>query len=216
MSRSFGSTPLTTRPSIATVPAVIVLEPGHHAQQGRLPAARRPDHDHQLAIRDRAADAVHDLAVAIGFAQLVEGHGGHRRAGRSRLGIAQDRRGLADSARSPGRGVSSGTARSVPGRSAFGRTDRGAGGAVEQRFAMRRAESESNSNPASTSSSCGSFSIAPRPCKIAISQSDHGADVANGAASSTRRSPSVKRCGSHPLATARSACRRRMTPSLTG
>ena len=77
MSRSLGSTALTTFPSIATVPEVIVFQPGDHAQQGRFPAARRPDHDHQLAVGDGAADAVHDLAVAVGFLDVVEGQRGH-------------------------------------------------------------------------------------------------------------------------------------------
>src|SRR5438045_3873854 len=53
------------------------FEPGDHAQQGRFSATRRADNDNELAIADRAADAMHDLAVAKGFAQAVEGYRGH-------------------------------------------------------------------------------------------------------------------------------------------
>jgi hypothetical protein len=56
-----------------------LFEPRDHPQQGRFPAARRPDDNHQLAIRDIATDAVHDFALAIGFLDVVEGQRRHVR-----------------------------------------------------------------------------------------------------------------------------------------
>jgi hypothetical protein len=38
-----------------------VLEAGDHPEQGRLPAAGRPDEDHEFAIGDRNIDAVDDF-----------------------------------------------------------------------------------------------------------------------------------------------------------
>ena len=52
MSRSFGGMWLTTLPPIADLARRDVLEPGEHAQQRRLSAARRADEDDELAIGD--------------------------------------------------------------------------------------------------------------------------------------------------------------------
>ena len=41
-----------------------ILEPGDHAQQGRLAAARRADEDDELAFRDLEVDALDDFEVA--------------------------------------------------------------------------------------------------------------------------------------------------------
>ena len=49
------------------------LEPGDHAQQGRLAAARRADDDDELAVGDLAVDAVDDLDAAVGLAHASAG-----------------------------------------------------------------------------------------------------------------------------------------------
>jgi hypothetical protein len=41
-----------------------VLQPGDHAQQGALAAARGADEDHELAVDDLQVDAMHDLDLA--------------------------------------------------------------------------------------------------------------------------------------------------------
>jgi hypothetical protein len=41
-----------SRPSSVEVPPSIVAQPGDHAQQRRLAAARRPDEDDELALLD--------------------------------------------------------------------------------------------------------------------------------------------------------------------
>ena len=64
MSRSFGGTLLTTRSPMRISPAGDVLQPGDHAQQGRLAAARRADQHDELAVVDGEVDAVDDLASA--------------------------------------------------------------------------------------------------------------------------------------------------------
>jgi hypothetical protein len=45
-------------------PAGDVLKSGYHPQGGRLPAARRADQDHELAIPDLQAQATHRLDAA--------------------------------------------------------------------------------------------------------------------------------------------------------
>jgi hypothetical protein len=57
------------------------FEAGNHAQQGRLAAARRPDHHHQFAIGDGTADTMHHLARSVGLAHPVQGHRRHLRIG---------------------------------------------------------------------------------------------------------------------------------------
>ena len=82
MSRSFGATSLTTRSPMDSVPAVIVLQSGDHAQQGGLAAARRADQHHQLAVGDLEAGAVHGhLAVVVNLANAVELDAGHHVSG---------------------------------------------------------------------------------------------------------------------------------------
>ena len=54
-----------------------LLEPGHHPQQGGLAAARRPDQDHELAVRDVDLDAVQDVRAAeilVDLADLDRSH----------------------------------------------------------------------------------------------------------------------------------------------
>jgi hypothetical protein len=50
-----------------------VLEPGDHAQRGRLPAPRRPDEDHELAVLDLQVERLHGLvAVVVALGHVVE------------------------------------------------------------------------------------------------------------------------------------------------
>ena len=58
MSRSFGATSLTTRSPIRSVAVGDLLEPGDHAQAGRLAAAGRPDQDQELAVLDLEVQVV--------------------------------------------------------------------------------------------------------------------------------------------------------------
>ena len=71
MSRSFGGTSLTTRSPIRISPCGDLLEPGDHAQQRRLSAARGPDEDDELAVGDIDVDAVDDFDRAEGLADLA-------------------------------------------------------------------------------------------------------------------------------------------------
>jgi hypothetical protein len=58
-----------------------VLEPGDHPQGGRLPAARWPDEDDELAVLDLQVHVLHGLvAVRIALGDFVQGDVGHRRA----------------------------------------------------------------------------------------------------------------------------------------
>ena len=61
MSRSLGSMSLTSAAVDQDRAAADLLEPGDHAQQRRLAAARRADQDQELAVGDVEADAVDDL-----------------------------------------------------------------------------------------------------------------------------------------------------------
>jgi len=55
-----------------------VLEPHDHPQQRRLPAAGRPDQDHELAVLDLELDVVHGLgAVREPAAHVLESDAGH-------------------------------------------------------------------------------------------------------------------------------------------
>src|SRR5262249_46018415 len=56
-----------------------VLEPGDHAQGGRLAAARRPDQGDELLVGDRQVHVLHGVVeLAVVLVDLGEGDGGHR------------------------------------------------------------------------------------------------------------------------------------------
>ena len=80
MSRSFAGTSFTRRPSIESSPEVIDFQAGDHAQRRRLPAARRPEQDHELAVRHVERHRVHGERVArrVALREAIEGHRGHR------------------------------------------------------------------------------------------------------------------------------------------
>ena len=73
-----------------------LLEPRDHAQQGRFAAARRSDDHHQLTIRHGAADAVDDLALAVGFLDVVEGQRSHLSLVRNAEARGRDRPGAGE------------------------------------------------------------------------------------------------------------------------
>src|SRR6185436_1056378 len=54
------------------------LEPGDHAQQGRLAAARWSDEDHELAVLDGQVGAVDDLERLEALADVSKDHFSHR------------------------------------------------------------------------------------------------------------------------------------------
>src|SRR5205085_2532119 len=54
------------------------LEPGDHAQQGRLAAARWSEDDDELAVADRAVDPVNDLGPVVGLADAAQIDARHR------------------------------------------------------------------------------------------------------------------------------------------
>jgi hypothetical protein len=61
-----------------TSPWVIDLEPGDHAQDRGLAAARGADKDDEFAVRDVEARALHGHdAAGIGLAHVVQGQLGH-------------------------------------------------------------------------------------------------------------------------------------------
>ena len=64
------------------------LEPGDHAQQRRLPAARRPDEDDELAVVDVKVEALNDLQIAEMFYDAVEVEARHQTASFA-FGISQ-------------------------------------------------------------------------------------------------------------------------------
>ena len=72
MSRSFGWTVLTTRPSMAISPDGDVLQPGEHAQQGRLAAAGRADEHDELAVGDVDRNPVQHFDRAVGLAGVPD------------------------------------------------------------------------------------------------------------------------------------------------
>ena len=77
MSRSLGWTSLTTRSPIEIVAGGDVLQPGDHAQQGRLAAAGGADQHDELAVLDRDRHAVQDLKAAKRFAHVADLHRRH-------------------------------------------------------------------------------------------------------------------------------------------
>ena len=67
MSRSLGALSLTTLPSMLQLALGDVLQPGDHVEGGRLPAARGPDQDDELAVGDVQVEVV-DGQGAVGIA----------------------------------------------------------------------------------------------------------------------------------------------------
>jgi hypothetical protein len=49
-----------------------VVQPSDHAQQRRLPAARRAENYNELPAVDFEVDALHDLDRAVGFANATQ------------------------------------------------------------------------------------------------------------------------------------------------
>ena len=73
MSRSFGVSSLTTRPPIEQLAARDVLQPGDHAQRGRLAAAGRADEDEELPVVDLERQVEDRLdAVVVDLVDFVE------------------------------------------------------------------------------------------------------------------------------------------------
>ena len=72
MSRSFDSRSLTTLAVDGDLAAADLLQPGEHAQQRRLAAARRADQHDELAVGDVEADAVDDLDLAEALLDVAE------------------------------------------------------------------------------------------------------------------------------------------------
>ena len=68
-----------------------ILEAGHHAQQRRFAAAGRADQRDELAVLDVDIDAVQDLGVTEGFAQILDDDAGHADAPRRQFATAPDR-----------------------------------------------------------------------------------------------------------------------------
>src|SRR5690606_30081179 len=56
------------------------LQPRHHAQQSGLAAAGRAEDDDELAGRHVEVDAMDDLRLGVGLANVAEGDFGHDRA----------------------------------------------------------------------------------------------------------------------------------------
>ena len=77
MPRFDGGTSLTTSPSIFSSPRGDLLQPGDHAQQRRLAAARRTDEDDEFARFDVEVDAVENVEAAVGFLDCLEREIGH-------------------------------------------------------------------------------------------------------------------------------------------
>ena len=64
------------------------FQPRDHAQKRRFAAARRPDQNHKLAIRDIDIHPVHHLLRPVGFAQIADVNFGHASPRRSLVTIA--------------------------------------------------------------------------------------------------------------------------------
>jgi hypothetical protein len=62
-------------PSIFTFAACRLLEPGDHAQGGRLAAARRPEHREELALGDVEVDIAHGDELAELLRDALQAHG---------------------------------------------------------------------------------------------------------------------------------------------
>ena len=73
MSRSLGSTSLTTRSPMRISPPVIVSSPAIMRRAVDLAAARRPDEHQELAVGDLQVEVVDGLeAVVVDLVHLVE------------------------------------------------------------------------------------------------------------------------------------------------
>ena len=79
MSRARGASSVTSRSPIRIVAAGHALQPGDHAQQRRLPAARRADEHDELAVADGQVDVVDgDDAAGEDLAHALEADAAHR------------------------------------------------------------------------------------------------------------------------------------------
>ena len=73
MSRSFGRLVVDDLAADLQLAVGDVLEPGDHPQRGRLPAARRADEDHELAVGDLEVQVLDGLeAVVVALGDVVE------------------------------------------------------------------------------------------------------------------------------------------------
>ena len=77
MSRSFGGTSLTSRPSIWISPSLTRLESRDHREQRRLAAAGRADEHDELARSRLEVDALQHLDGAEALAQARDGQRCH-------------------------------------------------------------------------------------------------------------------------------------------
>ena len=81
MSRSREGTLLTTRSLIRSTPSLMLLEPGDHAQGGRLPAPGGADEHHELAVVDlEIQTADRSRSVRVHLRHVLERDLGHREA----------------------------------------------------------------------------------------------------------------------------------------
>ena len=80
MFRSFDGIRFTTRASILICPDGDLLEACEAPERRRLPAARRPDEDEELAVLDQDVEVVDgNRAVGVGLGDVVEGDSRHAR-----------------------------------------------------------------------------------------------------------------------------------------
>jgi hypothetical protein len=69
---------LTTRGPIRISPSGYLLEPGDHAQQRRLAAARGSDQHQELTVGDAEVDVIdREVSTAVDLGDLRELDGGH-------------------------------------------------------------------------------------------------------------------------------------------
>ena len=68
---------MTSRPPMTTRPAVIGFQPGDNAKQGRFSATRRADHDDELALLHREADATDRAECAVILGHVVDDEARH-------------------------------------------------------------------------------------------------------------------------------------------